>query len=251
MKRSILLCALFGAVLLAACSGGSQGADAPSPTPEPTTGYSIPPEISAAQLQAVTLALADFGPRYATFTSSVDSELTATIERSLDACDPAKEQAALSRYGWSKGYTRYFSLPEGGALESAAVGTVIDIYSTADNAATKIRYDAKQIRQDQRAPGGCQGIGIERIEELGLPVVGDQSWSVRAGLSIGGVRGSRQFITFRRDRIVATVSITRFNSEDSSAELLDLAQKVDARLLTMITAPLSSAAPMSERVSGS
>jgi hypothetical protein len=215
------------------------------PTPEPTTtAYNIPPEISAEQLQSVTLGLADFGPRYASFETAVDSELTATIERALTACDPSKEQASLSRYGWTKGYFRYFSLPEGGVLDSVAVGTVVDIYSTPDNAATKILYDSKQIREDQRAPGGCGGAGIERIEELALPVIGDQTWSVRASFSIGGVRGSRHVMMFRRDRIVATVTITRLNSEDSSVELLELAKKVDERLLTMITAPLSLSEPL-------
>ena len=243
--RSMLVVAMLAcAAAISACSGGSDGPDTAAPTPVPTTtSYTIPTEISGAQLQAVTLALADFGPRYATFETFVDSELTATIERGIDACDPTKEQTALSKYGWTKGYSRYFGEPGLANEGSVAVRTNIDIYSTAANAEIKIRYDAKQVHEDQRAPGGCSGIGLERIEELALPQVGDQSWSARWHFSIDSVRGARHIIIFRRDRIVATVSITRFNSEDSAAELLELAKKVDERLLLMITAPLTSAEP--------
>jgi hypothetical protein len=192
----------------------------------------------------MTLALADFGPQYATYQTLVDSELTLVLERAVNACDPLKEQTALSKYGWSKGYSRWFGFGED-ILEQ--VGTDVDVYSTAANADTKIKYDTKQLRQDQLAPGGCSGIGIEHITELGLPTIGDQSWSVRVDFSVDHIRGSMHLLTFRRDRVVATVTIMRFNATDSSQELLDLAKKVDERLLTVITAPLTYAQPSTER----
>jgi hypothetical protein len=170
--------------------------------------------------------------------------LTLVLERAVDACDPLKEQAALSKYGWSKGYARWFGF-EGDILEQ--IGTNVDVYSTAANADTKIRYDTKQLRQDQLAVGGCQGVGIEHIEDLALPTIGDQSWSVRVDFSVDHVRGSMHLLTFRRDRIVATVTIMRFNATDSSTELLELAKKVDERLLTVITTPLTMAQPVNVR----
>jgi hypothetical protein len=242
MKITAGFC-LAVAIMAAACTTTSSPDTQETAVPTQTqTAYNVPPEISAAQLQSITLALADYGPRYATFETTIDSELTATVERAINSCDPFKEQTSLGKYGWSKGYVREFGLPEDGELiDSVSVGSIVDVYSTPENAATKIRYDSKQIYEDQKAIGGCQGIGLERIEELGLPTIGDQSWSVRVHFAIAGVRGSTHLIMFRRDRIVATVSVTRFNSEDSSAEVLDLAKKVDERLLTVITAPLSIA----------
>jgi hypothetical protein len=247
MRIATAICAVLGVAAMACSSGGSSGGSDSQPEPAATAvaAYNVPPEISAEQLQSITLALADYGPRYATFETETDTEITATIERALGACDPSREQTALSKYGWSKAYAREFGVvPDLAALDSVAVSSVIDIFSTAENAETKIRYDSKQIREDQRAPGGCQGVGIERIEELGLPTIGDQSWSVRLHFSVNGVRGLVHLITFRRDRLVATVSITRFNSEDSSAEVHDLAKKIDDRLLTLITTPLSISEPL-------
>jgi hypothetical protein len=245
--RHLVTGTALAASMLAACSSGG-GEPRPDATPTipsaaPTT-YNIPPEISAEQLGSVTLALADFGPEYATYETLIDSELTTTVERGINACDPLKEQTALSRYGWSKGYSRWFGF-EGDILEQ--VGTNVDVYSTPTNAETKIRYDTKQIRQDQLAPGGCNGVGIEHITDLGLPTVGDQSWSVRVDFSVDHIRGSMHVLTFRRDRIVATVTIMRFNATDSSQELVDLAKKVDERLLTVITAPLTLAEPVHGR----
>ena len=246
--RKLILGATAAAAIFAACSSGGSRDPEPegTPTAVPPTpqAYSIPQEISAEQLGSMTLALTDFGPQYASYATLVDTELTIVLERAVDACDPLKEQAALSKYGWSKGYSRWFGF-EGDILEQ--VGTNVDVYSTASNADTKIRYDVKQLRQDQLAVGGCQGIGIERIEDLALPTIGDQSWSVRVDFSVDHVRGSMHLLTFRRDRIVATVTIMRFNATDSSQELLDLAKKVDERLLTVITAPLT----MSERAGDS
>jgi hypothetical protein len=240
----LILSIIAGAAIFAGCSGGAgdpkvEGtATAVPPTPQ---AYTVPPVISAEQLGSMTLALADFGPEYASYQTIVDSELTLVLERALAACDPAKEQTALSKYGWSKGYSRWFGI-EGDVIEQ--VGTDVDVYSTAENAATKIRYDTKQIRQDQLAPGGCNGIGLENIAELGLPIVGDQSWAVRVDFSVDHIRGSMHVLIFRRDRIVATVSIVRFNAADSSLALMDLAKKVDERLLTIITAPLTMAWPV-------
>ena len=207
--------------------------------------YNVPQQISAEQLGSMTLALADFGPQYATYQTLVDSELTLVLERAVDACDPLKEQTALSKYGWSKGYARWFG-QAGDQFEQ--IGTNVDVYSSATNAETKIRYDTKQIRQDQLAVGGCQGIGIEHITDLALPTIGDQSSSVRVDFSVDHVRGSMHLLTFRRDRVVATVTIMRFNATDSSQELIDLAKKVDERLLTVITSPLTYALPTNERV---
>ncbi len=245
--RRLILCATAAAVIFAACSsGGSDPKPEGTQTAVPPTpqAYNIPGEISAEQLGSMTLALTDFGPQYASYATLLDSELTLVLERAVDACDPLKEQAALSKYGWSKGYARWFGF-EGGILEQ--VGTNVDIYSTPANADTKIRYDTKQLRQDQLAVGGCRGIGIENIEDLGLPTIGDQSWSVRVDFSVDHVRGSMHLLSFRRDRIVATVTIMRFNATDSSQELLDLAQKVDERLLTVITAPLTISEPSGAR----
>jgi hypothetical protein len=247
MKLALTACAALAALATACTSAGapSGSGDGPVSTPTAAVAYNVPPEISAEQLQSITLALADYGPRYATFETQADTEVTATIERALGACDPSREQTALSKFGWSKGYARDFGVaPDLAALDTVQVGSSIDIFSTAANAETKIRYDSKQIYEDQRAPGGCQGVGLERIEELALPTVGDQSWSVRLHFSVSGVRGLVHAITFRRDRIVATVTITRFNSEDSSAEVHDLAKMVDDRLLTLITTPLSISEPM-------
>jgi hypothetical protein len=231
------------AVLASACST-TKSTDESTPQPSATAAqtYTVPTEISAQQLQGITLALADFGPRYATFDTVVDSELTAVVERALSACDPYREQTALSKYGWTKAYAREFGEREAEELPSNVhVGSFVDVFSSPENAATKIRYDTKQVHEDQLAPGGCDGIGFETIETLGLPTVGDQSWAVRINFAVAGFRGSRHLLTFRRDRIVATVVITRLNSEDSSLELMALALKMDERLLSLITAPLTVA----------
>jgi hypothetical protein len=249
MKKIAIAGLAAAAVLTAACTKAETGDDASKAATDPTPTvaahvYNIPAEISAQQLQSVTLALADFGPRYATFETLVDAELTASIERAIDACNAYKEQTSLGNYGWSKAYSRQYGAGDGAeSLANVHVGSFLDVFSTPTNAETKIRYDTKQIHEDQLAPYGCNGVGFERIDTLPLPQVGDQSWAVRINYSVAGVRGSRYQMKFRRDRLVATVMITRFNSEDSSLELMALALKMDDRLLNMITAPLTSALP--------
>jgi hypothetical protein len=249
MLRFIVAGSVSAALLLSACTTEKKGGGGPDATATavPQT-YNVPAEISAQQLQGVTLALADFGPRYATFDTLVDSELTATVERAFDACDVFREQTALGRYGWSKGYERSFGEAGGEELPANVhVASVVDVYSTKENADTKIRYDMKQIHEDQLAPGGCNGVGFEKIETLALPTVGDQSWAVRINFAVVGFRGTRHMLLFRRDRIVSTVMITRLNSEDSSLELMALALKMDERLLSMITAPLTVAPAAGEQ----
>jgi hypothetical protein len=251
MLRIAMVGIAAAAVFVAGCTtekSGGGGGDTPDPTATPPLTYNVPPEISAQQLQGITLALADFGPRYTTFETVLDSELTTTVERALDACDPFREQTALGRYGWSKAYARAFGEGMGDDLPANVhVASVVDVYSSPDNASTKIRYDTKQIHEDQLAPGGCGGVGFEKIETLGLPTVGDQSWAVRINFAVVGFRGTRHMLMFRRDKIVATVMITRLNSEDSSLELMALALKMDERLVSLITAPLTVAPATGER----
>lgn len=244
MLRFIVVGSISAAMLLSGCAAEKKtdNSSEQTPTAVPHT-YNVPAEISAQQLQEITLALADFGPRYATFETLIDSELTATVERAINACDVYREQNALGRYGWSKAYARAFG--EGGGGDgipaNVHIESVVDVYSTPENASTKIRYDTKQIHEDQLAVGACNGVGFEKIETLALPTVGDQSWAVRINFAVVGLRGTRHMLVFRRDRIVSTVMITRLNSEDSSLELMALALKMDERLLSMITAPLTLA----------
>jgi hypothetical protein len=244
MLKFAIVALLAGAVVGSACGSGGSKSDSKAentPTAAAQT-YNVPAEISAQQLQGITLALADFGPRYATFETIVDSEMTAAVERAIDACDVFREQTSLGKYGWSMAYARAFGEASGDDLPANVhVASVVDVYSTPDNASTKIRYDTKQIHEDQLAPGGCNGVGFERIETLALPTVGDQSWAVRVNFAVAGFRGARHLLMFRRDRIVATVMITRLNAEDSSLELMALALKMDERLLSLITAPLTVA----------
>ena len=248
------LAGVLGAVLmlLAAACQSDNGQARPQATetaalPTPMA-YNIPADMSSDQLGSIALALADFGPEFTTFAPTTDSQLTSVLERGLNACDPAKEQTALNKYGWSKGYMRFFGPTDGGLPNAAYVGSAVDVYSSPENASTKIKYDSKQVREDQRAPNGCNGVGIERVSDLALPIVGDQSWAVRLDFSVDHVRGTRHQMTFRRDRIVVTVAIERLNAQDAQQQLLDLAKKVDERLLKVITAPLTFAEPIARTV---
>ena len=78
--------------------------------------------------------------------------------------------------------------------------------------------------------------------------MGDQSWAVRVNFAVVGFRGTRHMLVFRRDRIVATVMITRLNSEDATLELKALALKMDERLMTLLTAPQTGGPTSDERV---
>jgi hypothetical protein len=230
----------LAATVLAGCgSGGSKAAPTPAPTAVATISSYTSAALTADQLGAMTLPLAEFGPRYAIFVPVVNGPLTAILERAIDACDPNNESQALSKYEWERGYSHQYGAMEGDTSGDISIGTDIDIYSSAENAAGKLKYDKVALENDSRAGWGCQGAKIERIDEFAAEGIGDESWGVRIRFSLDGIRGTTTAIVFRRHRVLGTVSITRVNSEDSTTEIVDAAKKVDEKMMDVLTAPLT------------
>lgn len=240
MIRLFIAVVLVSTIVFAACkSGGANSDPTPAPTAAPTLTAYTAAALSADQLGSMTLPLADFGPRYAIFAPLVNGPLTAILERAIDACNPDNESQALSKYEWERGYSQQYGAPLDDTSGTISIGTDVDLYSSAENAAAKLKYDKIALENDSRAGWGCQGAKIERIDEFAAEAIGDESWGVRIRFSLDGIRGTTTAIIFRRHRLLGTVSITRINSEDSTAEIIDSARKVDEKMMSVLTAPLT------------
>lgn len=248
MKLPVVALAL-GSALFAACAIG-QPAARPTPAPTATPDLTAKVDVSDEQLMAMTLALEEYGPRYAIFGPSEGSGLQILSTRALQACDSIREGNALARYGWEKGYARFWISPDPDVPDTIAVGTYVDIYADGTNAREKLNYDATAITDDARLDDGCFGIySVEGVDQLIVDGIGDQTWGARERISFQGLRGSISFISFRRGHVVATVSILRLTSEDSTDELKRLAQQVDAKIQPILVAPLSLAPASPDSVS--
>jgi hypothetical protein len=240
MRRSFVLAALvLGMAVSGACGGGSKSPAPASPTAAPTTTPYIKTDLAPEQMGAMTLSLAEFGPPYATFAPHSDGPLTAILERAVTACNPDNESQALGKYEWVKGYTHYFAAPDEGASGTLMIGSDIDVFSSAENASAKIKYDQTAIENDSRQGWGCQGVKVERIDEFPVEGLGDEAWGVRIRFSDMGIRGTQTVVFFRRDRVVATVSTSRLNAEDVSAELIAAARVADGKMMPILTVPVS------------
>jgi hypothetical protein len=239
MKLTIAAAVCAGLVLTA-CGSGTP--PRPTPAPSSTPDLAAKVEVSDEQLLAMTLALEEYGPRYAIFGPSAGSGLQVLSTRALQGCDSIREGNALARYGWEKGYARFWISPDPDIPDTIAIGTYVDVYATSSDAREKLNYDANAIVDDARLDDGCFGIyAVEGVDHLAVSGIGEQSWGARERISFQGLRGSISFISFRRAHVVATVSIIRLTSEDSTEELTRLAQQVDAKIMPILSAPLSVA----------
>jgi hypothetical protein len=239
MYRTLMGLALLGGVLLMGCESGSGGQPTVVATAAPTVTPYIQSDLSPEQLGSMTLALEEFGPRYAIFATQVDAPLSAILERAYWACNPENESQALSKYEWTKGYSRGFGLDAPSEDGTLSVQSDIDVFASADKANGKLKYDKTSLENDSRAGWGCNGLKVERIDEFPAEGVGDESHGMRVRWSLDGVRGTTTAVLVRRDRVLATVTISRINSEDSTAEAIDAARKVDEKMLKVLTAPLT------------
>lgn len=237
LARLGVLALAAGALLLAGCSSsGPKRGPTSTATPKPLYADR---DLTNDQMASVALALPDFGPRYATFEQTPDSGPQSLTQRALQACQADKEAASLGKYGWSHGYSRGFAPPEADIADTLAVGSYIDVYSDSDQAAAKLRYDQASIRDDTRAPNGCFGYTIEGVDNADAGGVGEQAIALRERFSAAGIRGSAAMLSFRRGRVVVTISIVRLTAEDATAELIALAKKLDDKLQPVLSSPLS------------
>jgi hypothetical protein len=127
-----------------------------------------------------------------------------------------------------------------------AVGTNVDVFSSKEGAAAKLRTDVATVADDARSTSGCFGYAIEGVERLAVSGVGDEMWGVRERINIHSLRGSISVVAFRRSNLVAMVEIVRLSSEDSTDELIALAHEVDKRITPLVSSPLSMGADRSE-----
>jgi hypothetical protein len=212
-----------------------------TPAPPPTATPSIDPTarlISDEELANMTLAQTDLGVAYELYVLQEDSGISTVAQRAEQACNPRTESDALSRFGWERGYQRFF-LPTFAGAETMAIGSYVDVYRDAANASGKMKYDPASAREDTRSDRGCHGVVIEGVEEFAVPQLGDQAWGVRQRFSLGGVRGAFTSVSFRYGRVVATVGLTRLSFGDAAGEVIALAELLDARIGPMLQPPLS------------
>ena len=237
LSTTIAICALAG---LAACSGGAKTPPTPAPTATPDL-VAVRKDLTDEQLGAITLVLADYGPRYGDFRPSPASGVQTLATRANLACDAQRQSNALSKNGWMKAYASFFASPDPYQPETVAVGTNVDVFSSKDGAAAKLNNDAATVADDARTTGGCFGYAVEGVERLAISGIGEQSWGVRERINIHSLRGTISIVAFRRSNIVAMVEIVRLSSEDSTDELVSLAHALDDRIGPLLSAPLSVA----------
>lgn len=238
-----LIVPVIGCILFGVAAGCSSGPSA-RPTPAPSSTPDVTPirrDLTDDQLAGITLALPDYGARYAAFRPSRASGLQTLATRADLACNAERQSNALSKHGWIKAYAQFFASPDPEQPETVAVGTNVDVFSNKENAVDKLNNDAATVSDDARSDHGCFGYAIEGVERLVVTDIGDQSWGVRERINIHSLRGSINVVTFRRSNIVAMVEIVRLSSEDSTDELMGLARAVDARIAALLSAPLSLA----------
>jgi len=220
------------------CAGGK---NAPPPRPAATATPAVDPTarlISDEELANMTLSQVDLGLGYEQYILQEDSGISTVAQRAEQACNARTEADSLNRFGWERGYQRFF-LPTTVGAETIAVGSYVDVYRDAAMATGKMRYDPGAVREDTRSDRGCNGFVIEGVEEFPVPELGDQAWGVKQRFSLGGVRGAFTAVSFRYGRVVATVALARLSFGDAAGEVIALAEKLDERIGAMLRPPLS------------
>ncbi len=236
MRRALLVMTVCLAV--AGACGGKAAPARPAPTTAPTAAVTHR-DLTDEEMALIPLALGEWGARYEGYQPEDGSGTATLTSRANSSCQPSKEAAALSKYGWTRGFTRSFGSVESDGTNAGSVESDIDVYGTPDGAANMLTYSQATARDDTRVFEGCFGLTIEGVDDLVVTGLGDQVAGVRERFSLSGIRGSFSVVQFRRGRVLVSVSVLRMTSEDSTAELMDRARKMDERLMPLLTAPLS------------
>jgi hypothetical protein len=94
----------------------------------------------------------------------------------------------------------------------------------------------------------ADGVLLAAADEISVEPLGDESWGLRASLSLRGPDGASTFYAtteyIRLDRLVAIASVLRMDDIDASDEVQEMARALERRILgVLLGEPSSSPVP--------
>jgi hypothetical protein len=204
-------------------------------------------EISEEDLADMVLSLGDYGPEYEDFELDDESGPQSRADEVDGACDPEDETEDLDRTGWVASYERYYNLDVATAerlVDSSftaegtlVIGTWLGLFQTVDGAVDYFR-DSIQESFDEIGTE-CHGLILGEVDEFDLLGIGEDAWGGSIGFTPTewgdkDVDGVMAVVSFRRGCIVASVAIAAVNQSVDEYEVIGLARKLDARILSIL-----------------
>jgi hypothetical protein len=235
-----LLAAVFLAAALAAC--GDSGEEV-SPTGTPTTTAS---DISDEDLASMVPSKADLGAEFAGYQESAAPD---TNENRLEnASDPDDERSDQQTFGRITGYDRELQISSSGVQADAPLLVHLGVTLIADSegASGYMDDDLKDIQA--RVGQADPRLVLETVDSYQVTPLGDESLGLRTRASVSTESGETQnlyvtYVWFRRDRIIADVSLGRFDDMDMSQQAQTIAGLMDQRIqqvLDRLATPVST-----------
>jgi hypothetical protein len=228
--------------LLSACGGGG---------PSDQTDR----QITDQELSLMVLPLSDLGSQYADFELDDTSGPQSNEQVISDAFDKEDEAQDVERFGRASGYEAFYTssqalLEEKGPIN---VGMTVVLHDNADGASGNLKDGADDA---QRAVGKTnEDVTIEGVETFEAGDIGQDAVGVVQKASFQADQAdftlNQTIVGFQEGRLIGSVVITGFESEDMQAEATAIARKLDERILAVLrgeveqpaSAPTSQARP--------
>ena len=227
MKNSAVLSILCAAVILAGCSASKK--DQPKV------------EVTGDHLRVMVLTREDLGPEYAAFDVDPASGPRTSEQLVEEATNPDDEALDVANYAILLGQEDTYFSKQALAAHTGVISLTdgIVLYADKKGAAGDL---VDSLKDQQTGFSGTTKYGSLQAFKTFHPGVGEEAHgAVIRLLSDGKNFGLPTVVTvtitsiqFRRDRMVGAVVVMRFDNKDVTAEITDLARKLDKRMQTVL-----------------
>ena len=205
--------------------------------------------VGAEELAAMTLPQADLGSAYAGYV--FDSGFGGFVGNLDDAYRGSTYEATCAdnkRLGRLVGYSGMYRRPSGGF---AFMQTAVNLYRDPTGAAAGYAKSIEGQRQRAGEPNGDVKVG--EVKEFSVPIIGEEAIGLiteSTKREDGTFTSTQTRITFRRGRFIAWANTVRTDRDDVKAEIIALAQRLDARISAVLRGDIDAyaGAPPQQRI---
>jgi hypothetical protein len=218
---------LLLAIAMAACGGDGE----PDLTARP---------ISDADLGTMALYEVDLPQDFAGFVRTTESGFKTNEQSAEGHFDPADEADDLELFGQVREYIRAYGLPpvDGQIPQREAISLVSSarLFGDAQGASDYLEDELADLEGSVGKDVG--DVTIEEVERFGVSGIADETAGVRATVAYRDDESElltyATQVSFRRGRLLLSISVVRTDDEDVSAELEDLARSLDERIQVVL-----------------
>jgi hypothetical protein len=221
-------------------SEGSEAASGAEAEDVPDALGTTSPVIGVEDLALMVLPREELGPQYAAFGLDPDSGFESNQEViDDDECDTADEAADVEAFGRQMGYEQaYFSeAAVSGGTGVFFVGTEVVLHESAEGARGDFRDGLEELRQEVGTT--CNDVTVVSLDEFDVSGMGDEAHGITLVVEYGIPPGDRitAFLTMVglvRGRLEGFAWIASLDDSDRTGEVLDLARKLDRRVVATL-----------------